>query len=1828
MTSQLADMSVASEPNQLGLGSSDHCDQQNPWTKVQARCRPVEKTDHSSHPVAGNCDKPDHQVGKPGAPTAKVAPENPKYYSAVKRSILSYKHGIASPSQKATESQESALDDSESDYVMAVSAALENMNLDCNIDMKSLRRTSYKSDSHRRNVKETARRSRKKRRMKIKPHASGPEMHYTASADSKPGQPMNLGKMLLSLQKLKETQVPEIMESLKDLADNQETPDADEYLNYLENILILAYQAYNANNLMDVVVAFLGYCKRNSTKSMIREVMNLVSEVNSDDFQTQDESVIPHGEEMGLMQYYELLKTNPILSKISYLMTAAMSIAGCEMTGETWTHNNFKMVLFEAQKQQYKCTDIIDAMVSTFAWMCETGVRCFREKSLYPILYANQESQQKMEILDDVLAKAPSVLNGNGEDVGQFEVKVQDSIRFVAKLKAARANGNTALWLQNRYEELVTILEAIHCKRKNTMIRFQPYGIAVKGHSSVGKSTLAKYLMKIGLASCGFDFDPSRIVSLDPNDEYQSTYTSDVLAVYLDDLGNVKAEFAKTAPSELIIKFFNNMAAQAIKAELNAKGVCYLDFKVGIVTSNHKDLGVGAYTEVPSACLRRFIHLNVRVKEEYCLPGSPSLDTSKVPLPRDDKEIVDIWKIDFELAIPRVNKNDKMYTHWEPAYYEALNEDGEKTSYLAKDLNLKEALDAIAYFGKRHKATQEVVVEGSKRIDQLKVCKQCCTFETYCRCAILDKAFAPSDSSSDDGSHGSIWSSDSTVSSIQRESHECDELEKQYHLAAVEAAAVARRKIGRRRVAQLTAYNDDESDALSEFSSGEWPYFGTRDEEKSVEHIPEERPDSVQPHSMNYLGDVVANSVKRGVESYVQSWLRPFTISNWLLGYSPIREKTTASLARSVASTLHTEATPWLVALAPNFIYESQLFQKYMSKMHSHTAAYDMAGWRNAVFVTGSLMCGISLSKRSFLGTVASTSVTIASYSVLHAQHVRRLRMIRAEYFARRDALPEQVKVVRDSMALKGGIAVISIIACIKIFRYWNSERLATEPHSEESHPGWFGFLMHKIGFNVEANEEVKTATASQVAKTSKKNCFWCEVTLANGASTRCNIVFMQKGIALLPRHVFYPDFNVNNVPVRHISVVVYRHSGIGGIFKFTSSYGLSHVFADLDMVMLSVPNCPDLPTLEKWLPKERPTGNAMCQFLMRDKGEEKSERVHVTFGMNGHDHMDFYGGSYKSELSSVGKCMGLIISEQAAPCIVGFHIGGNAAKKYGVMQTLTLPEYHSALETYRATDGVLVMAKSDIIPHCQYGKPIVVGPTHPKSYALEQTTEAGLEVFGSSMKRSPFSSKVTKSMLSDSVEKHMDCKNIWGPPKMKPNWRAYNATFDHMVNPSSFFVPTLLEKARQDWLCPLFAEIDKGVSISPLTDKESYMGIDGKRFITPINMKTSCGFPVFGAKSKLVDEIRDGETLIDRIPKDELRREIARMREAYRNKQRAYPVVSATLKDEPTPINKDKVRVFQNSPIAFTILLRKYFLPIVRFLGLNPLLSESAVGVNSFSKEWEVLMEHAEKYAPDGKVTAWDYKKYDVRMNSQITTAAWLCLIDLAERAGYSNDDLNIMRTMVTDVVHPLMDFNGTILMLFSIQISGQPITVQINGIVGSLYVRMGFFHLCQGMGDFRENVSALTYGDDYKGSVKEECRSRFNFRTFQEFMEAHDVQVTLPDKSDDVLDFMDSADADFLKRSSQYIPEIDTTIGKLDEMSIFRPLHANVVSKKSSELEIATASVQTALHEWFAHGREVYEKRRSQLQGVCDECNLPVSALEISFDDRVSHWLSKYQK
>nr|ULG00078.1 MAG: hypothetical protein 1 [Salisharnavirus sp.] len=1573
------------------------------------------------------------------------------------------------------------------------------MNEDLDLFDKNFNKDLFnrQGDGRRRNVKES-----RKKKEHIVPHSDEDETDYVKIAeDTKP----------------QEAPEDNDLENLLESARSMATEAPQEWISCLENVIIMAFQVSHSRSYREVFMAVMAYIKMNTNKSILFAIKDIIDEMTQ--FENDDDVIEPHAfDGETVLRNWNLLKTNTIFTKVSFLITAAMSLSVCNMKEIEFSIFGLKLISLEAAKQQLKAVDVIDAAINTFTWICDVGYQVYQEKSLAPLLYGDQHMRKFNDECDYVLAHSETVINGNGENLNDFEKKVDEALRKVINLKKARDGAITSSWIQDRYSKLVHVKEQIVCKRRNTAIRYAPFGVGLTGSSGVGKSTLAKLVMKTALYASGFDTDPSRIITKDMFDQYDSTYTSDILGMFMDDVGNGKAEFAKVSPTDVIIKFFNNMAAQAVKAELNSKGVVFIDFKVGVLSSNFRDYGVRHYTDKPEATLRRFIHTRVAIKDKFRKKGGVSLDTSHPDLDKGDLT-QDVWNLKIEVCHIHEGKNGN-----DKYSFQTLTTELDGEDVVCENLDLTTYLRIIADLAAKHAHQQKRIIERSHNFDNMEM---------------------------------------DPVTKIPM--------------------------------------------ALAK----------------------------VQPHAFEAIGEVIVESTLSAVNSYVASWLAPAKLLNSLMGYSPIANMATRRLSSEIGTILQETATPMIISLTPEFIFNSRIFGRAVDAWQRSAALYDMK--RNVTRVTRIAVCFLlySIYQGNYALFIWTLVLSWITAMIFWAQYRARVRVYKREFYERRDILPDSVKAMRDSKMVKGAMIVSAVAVGIKLFQLWNKNRkenIEVNAASDvDGRPGWLDFLVPKIGFKVDRQPEAQRAVSDHVKKIIHKNQFWADFIRADGSSAGCNIVFRRKSVAWFPKHMFYKNADMTNEPSPWLDVRVTRSDTPGGYFKFKVEFDTVATLDHLDMVASYVPNGPDLPDISKWLPLNKPTGTGVCAIYKRSKEDQEFRNVHVTFQEEGHSFMQFYGGRYQTSLAQKGSCMSALITIGNAPVIVGFHIGGDSNKHIGVMQTVTLDDANKMDEMLEKFDGIILSAQATELPTEQYGKPLITSTAvHEKTAFARMDKSSYIDVLGSTEIRSQQSSSVQESPISELVTEVTGQPNVWGPPKLKPNWVGYNATLEHIVNPAEMFLPSALERARKDWMGPLFPLLDEHVSTEvfrPLNDHEMVMGVAGKAFLNALPMNTGMGFPVFGKKRKHFEEVElDG--VLTRIPSDEIKQELNRMIKCFENNTRAYPVTTATLKDEPTPVDKEKVRVFQASTVAFSLLIRKYFLPIARFLGCYPTVSECAAGVNSKSYDWKKLMDHAEKYAPDGKVIGWDYSKYDVRMNSQVTRAVWCSFVELAEYGGYDAYSLKIMKAMIADIVHPLIDYNGTMIMAYNMNTSGNNLTVNVNSTAGSFYVRMGFFNEYPEAEDFRSNVAALTYGDDFIGSVKDEFRAKFGFSSFKDFLAKHDMKVTLPDKSDDVQDFLSKENADFLKRQSQYIPEIDATIGKLSEMSIFKSLHSNLKSPSVSKDEVAISCLETAMDEWFAHGREVYDMRRAQMIQVCERADLPVPAVYMTFNDRVQRWKDKYAR
>lgn len=656
------------------------------------------------------------------------------------------------------------------------------------------------------------------------------------------------------------------------------------------------------------------------------------------------------------------------------------------------------------------------------------------------------------------------------------------------------------------------------------------------------------------------------------------------------------------------------------------------------------------------------------------------------------------------------------------------------------------------------------------------------------------------------------------------------------------------------------------------------------------------------------------------------------------------------------------------------------------------------------------------------------------------------------------------------------------------------------------------------------------------------------------------------------------------------------------------------------------------------------------------------SDKLYWNHANDVHNGAEVFPGSfYELQVMKTfdGLCMAPIVSDSTEKKILGFHIGGVTGTRKGCAFAITRPQLVAAKAKLMALSKTHLPAPqardlSDSMMGIEYAKSPTIHPKCPTNYI---TGDPALVAYGTVSGKSSFNSDVIETPISKIVEEVTGVANQHGPPKFvlpieredghvdMQRWRPWYQSLEVCSKPSIGFDPVKVEVAMDDYVDGLIGAFEElkevhKEEIRPLTHQQTISGITGKRFIDAMVSKTSIGYPIGGPKSKyMVDLPPTEEHECPREFTPEVQAEIAQALACADADEMMNLIFGASLKDEPTKLDKEKVRVFQAAPLALQYAIRMYFLPIARAMSLHPLTAEMAVGTNAHGLEWNELSEYMAKFGDD-RILAGDYSKYDLRMPAQLTLSGFAVMIELAEWSGnYTDQDIKRMRVIAHEVCTPLVAYNGTLLRFLGTNPSGQNMTVYINSIVNSLLHRICFFEIYEpsemkrigrelGLdrpATYRDIVATMTYGDDARGSVREGF-DLFNHISMANILKENDMIFTMPDKTSDPTPYMNRYEADFLKRKDRYEAELGVHVGMLEEASIFKSLHSILKSKACTPEEVCAQNIDGALREWFFHGREVFEMRREQMKEIARRGELVCQTLDVDFDSRVDAWKSKH--
>jgi hypothetical protein len=846
------------------------------------------------------------------------------------------------------------------------------------------------------------------------------------------------------------------------------------------------------------------------------------------------------------------------------------------------------------------------------------------------------------------------------------------------------------------------------------------------------------------------------------------------------------------------------------------------------------------------------------------------------------------------------------------------------------------------------------------------------------------------------------------------------------------------------------------------------------------------------------------------------------------------------------------------------------------------------------------------------------------------------------EVSSQNDAMPAIFKMYRDKHVKWITSCCVAIAGLYAVAQVWKAFKVVPAPQGNisptttkeiderdsEVSP-WAGTIVSPMP----CSKQAQTTTVDQLEKLVESNL--CHMTIRREVEggvklNHCDAFFPKSNVALIPNHIWKAD-DVKAKFVRH------DPKQIGGNFESYLYRKHSVSIPDTDFSLVWIPNGGDWKDLTTYFPGDR-FASVPGRLVYKDEnGLFKKSKLNMLSGHVQTKAAEFFGAHYQLSFKTFdGLCMAPVITETKGPLIGGFHLGGRADSTQGCCGLLTQMQFNLAFEELSKKEGVLLSKSSGTVPIQMYDVQYFQGTSiHPKSPINYLPHDTNCKYYGQVTGRSSYHSTVETSVLSKHVEEICGVPQKWGPPKFRTGY-PWQASLRHSAKPSCGIEGSLLVKASKDYEGVILSALDNlpklKSRVRPLDEMETVCGIDGLRFIDKMPPSTSVGFPLGGPKSGFLKpgNLEDYPSHQCPMILDQRFWDAAQDAEqTYLRGERAYPIFKACLKDEPTSLDKNKVRVFQGATIALQLIVRKYFLPVARILSVLPLLSECAVGVNAQGPEWDQLARHVKKYGAD-RILAGDYSKYDLRMPAQVMFCAFRILINIAKHCGYSEEHVIIMEGIATDICYPLMAYNGDLIQHFGSNPSGQNLTVYINSIVNSLLFRCAFFHIVGNRTNksFRSACSLITYGDDAKSSVHRDF-PEFNHISVAAFLAERDMVFTMPDKESIPTAYMHDEDADLLKRKNISCPETGMIMGALQEDSIFKSLHATLHSKALTKEQQAMANIDGALREWFSHGRHTYELRREQMKRVAQAADVAHGChlLDQTYDEALSNWKEKYK-
>lgn len=641
------------------------------------------------------------------------------------------------------------------------------------------------------------------------------------------------------------------------------------------------------------------------------------------------------------------------------------------------------------------------------------------------------------------------------------------------------------------------------------------------------------------------------------------------------------------------------------------------------------------------------------------------------------------------------------------------------------------------------------------------------------------------------------------------------------------------------------------------------------------------------------------------------------------------------------------------------------------------------------------------------------------------------------------------------------------------------------------------------------------------------------------------------------------------------------------------------------DLAVFVIPSIPPKKNIFKFIPINKLTGTHVG-FIASNY--DRVNRMHTvrrakfmnTYVVGVGETMDCYKCCIaQDQPTQEGYCGSpFIIRNGAGYHIAGVHVAGRADEtvEIAISQVLLRP-YLRSLEEYQVSSGQIRISTEKV------HKSML--PLHDKS-CIRFIANGCCDTYGSiDGFRATHKSQVEKTLMNDFFSRY-GYETKYTKPDLK-TWRPKHLAIKEMVTPQTLWDITLLEECIEGYTQDILDNLtDEDLEMLHILDLDSNInGAPGVAYIDHIKRTTSAGYPWKTPKTKFLTYRDDGQTV---DVSDEILDIVEEMEKVYLRGERYNTIYSANLKDEPVTFKKaemGKTRVFACASFPTVIIMRKYLLTYVRLVQNNKFTFEAGPGTIAQSTEWGQIYDYLTEFGED-RIIAGDFGKFDKKMSSSLIRAAFSVIINVLKRAKCSEEHIKIVQGIAVDVAYPMMDYFGDLIQFYGSNPSGHPLTVIINSMVNSLYMRYCYIILTKkSVLTFKDNVKLFTYGDDNIMGVSHNV-PEFNHTALSETLAMYGVEYTMADKEAKSVPYINISEATFLKRSWRWDEDVGAMLCPLDHDSIEKMLMVNIRSKFVPHEAQCCSILSSAIREYYFYGKEIFNKKREIFNEAIKELNL----------------------